>query len=239
MKRKQGMMMLAMAGFLVLTGTGIRGAYSYFTQKESVANVFTVGDLKVGLKETEWDPQEGDGKNIHPGYTVYKNPTVKNLKSGNRDSESCYVLMRVKVTDQEGRPVTDEKRMSLIRKTIRYDASYTGNWSRKGSAKGLTEGRIPGYTLAEMEKYPMINPQFEELPDTSGEWLFAYKGTKDQTLKEEEEKILFTNIVIPTEWTEEEMELVGEFQLEIVAEAIQAKGFANREDAFEALRTQK
>ncbi len=81
--------MLAMAGFLTITGTGIRGVYSYFTQKESVANVFTVGDLKVGLRETEWEQQEGDGKNMYPGYTAYKNPTVKNMKSGNKDTQPC------------------------------------------------------------------------------------------------------------------------------------------------------
>lgn len=239
MKKRQGMMMLAMAGFLTITGTGIRGAYSYFTQKESVANVFTVGELKVGLKEKEWDPQEGDGKNIYPGYIAYKNPTIKNMKTGNKDAQPCYVLMRVKAMDEEGKVITDEDRRNLIRKTIRYDASYSGKWDEKGSARGLTEGRIPGYSLSELEKYPMINPEFEEQPGTDGEWVFAYKGGKDQTLKENEEKILFTNVAVPTEWTEEEMGLLGEFQLEVTAEAIQAKGFTSRKDAFEALDKQK
>lgn len=53
-----------------------------FQWKISVqTNVFTTGDLDIGLKEPDWDPNENDGKNMYPGYTVYKNPTVKNITS--------------------------------------------------------------------------------------------------------------------------------------------------------------
>ena len=102
---------LAMAGTLILP------TVSYFTQKEELVNVFTMGDLQIGLRESEWDPGEGDGKDICPGYTVYKNPTVKNRES--EVSQPCYLQIRVIPQDEQGMPITDENRMQLIREMIR------------------------------------------------------------------------------------------------------------------------
>lgn len=238
MKRKN-LMMIAMVGTLALTGAGIGGTLSYFTHKESVTNVFTVGSLDVDLKEPEWNPDEGDGKNIYPGYTVYKNPTVKNLLTKPNATQPCYLLMKVKALDAEGNAINDENRLSLIRNTIHYDASYTGSYEEKGSASGLTEGKVPGYSKKEIDSFPMVNPDFEEMTGENGEWVFAYKGGKDQILHENEETALFTTIAFPTDWTNDEMDTVGEFKLEISAEAIQSEGFANRTDAFAALTARK
>ena len=47
--------------------------------------------------------------------------------------------------------------------------------------------------------------------------------------------MLFSNIVIPTDWTQTEIDKVGDFQLVIKAEAIQATGFKSYTDAFTAL----
>ena len=55
---------------------GIGNTMAYFTENSVQTNVFTTGDLDIGLKEPDWDPNENDGKNMYPGYTVYKNPTV-------------------------------------------------------------------------------------------------------------------------------------------------------------------
>ena len=41
-------------------------------KRQVQTNVFTTGDLDIGLKEPDWDPNENDGKNMYPGYTVYK-----------------------------------------------------------------------------------------------------------------------------------------------------------------------
>ncbi len=228
-------MIAAMALVLTVTGAGIQRTYSYFTQKETVNNVFTVGDLDVELREPEWEPEKGDGENVYPGYTVYKNPTVKNIQTQNKKTQACYLMMKVKALDRDGKQITDEKRLSMIREAIRYDASFRGSFDKKGEASGLVEGNVPGYSLDELKKYPMVNPEFDELQSGDGEWSFGYKGSGDMILKVNEEKQLFTTVAFPTEWTSEELKYLGEFQLEVSALAIQAQGFANRAEAFAAL----
>ena len=47
--------------------------------------------------------------------------------------------------------------------------------------------------------------------------------------------MLFTNVVIPTNWGNKDMEQIGRFQIIVSAEAIQSNGFASAQDAFAAL----
>ena len=46
---------------------GIGNTMAYFTENAVKTNVFTTGDLDIGLKETEWSPEENDGTNMYPG----------------------------------------------------------------------------------------------------------------------------------------------------------------------------
>ena len=66
-----------------------------------------LGDLDIGLKEPEWNPEDKDGTNMYPGYTVYKNPTVKNITSDKQGEEPCYVRMCVDILDSQGKEIKD------------------------------------------------------------------------------------------------------------------------------------
>ena len=46
---------------------------------------------------------------------------------------------------------------------------------------------------------------------------------------------LFTNVVVPTDWSQVQLDVVGSFSIDVVVEAIQAKNFANATAAFAAL----
>ena len=91
---------------------------AYFTENSVQTNVFTRGDLDICLKEPDWDPNENDGKNMYPGYTVNKNPTVKNITSDKNGDEPCYVRMSVDILNSQGTPITDDQALNLIYKTI-------------------------------------------------------------------------------------------------------------------------
>ena len=133
-KRAAGMM----AAVLLCTA-GAYQTYSYFTEKEEVTNVFTVGDFDISLKEPEWNPKDGDGVNMYPGYTVYKNPTARNMTEQGAGEQPCYLQMRMKIQNEEGKIITDQKTLDRIRQTIRYDSSYTGSWSKTGEARKLQQ----------------------------------------------------------------------------------------------------
>ena len=123
--------LLAAGVILCALLSGIGTTMAYFTESAQETNVFTTGDLDIGLKEPEWDPKDNDGKNMYPGYTVYKNPTVKNITSDKNGEEPCYVRMIVDILDGDGADVTDSQALNLIYKTIYYDESwYTTIWAK-------------------------------------------------------------------------------------------------------------
>ena len=231
-----------MAAVVGVMGCVVGGTMAYMTESEDVTNVFTVGDLDVGLTETEWNNTE-DGQNLYPGSTVYKNPTVKNITNSKNGEEPCYVRMTVYVQDANGKEITDSEALKLIEKTVRYDPSYTGSYSSTGTATGLVEGKIPGYSLAELDgKYSTVNSDWvkDTARSTASKWVYNYVGKNKGIMQIGEESTLFTNIVIPTDWNQTQLSkigggVLGSFKLKVQADAIQASGFASQEAAMNAL----
>lgn len=233
-ERKRMVVLAALLSLLAAAGIGF--SQSYFIRHETVSNVLTVGDLEIGLREPEWEPENGE--ELCPGYAIYKNPTVKNV-TPNMKKQPCYMQIRVYALDGQGQPIRDSERLELIRETIRYDASYNGNWENRGEAEGLVPGRIQGYSWDEARAFPMVNPAFQEkTTEEAGEWLFCYQGGEQGRLEIGQEATLFTHIVIPGEWDTAQMETLGDFQLNIRAEAIQAEGFSTAEEAFAVLNAE-
>lgn len=224
-----------------LTLGGVRLTMSYLTEKSSLTNTFTVGDLKLGMKEPDWDPEDGDGDNVYPGYSVYKNPTIKNITSSKNGEEPCYARMRILLQDSKGNMITDAGRIALIKTMIRYDSTYTGDYAKGGAGKNIVQGRIPGYAVSEVEKLPMVNPVFtlDEARSSENEFVYRYMGENGKgILNIGDEATLFTALIVPIEWTHTEIDLLGDFRIVIQAEAIQASGFADQDSAFDALDAQ-
>lgn len=235
---------IAALSVLCIGAVGLGTSMAYLTEHQEVTNVFTVGDLKVGLTETNWDPspESPDGKDMYPGYTVYKNPTVKNLTDDKNGEEPCYARVVLYINDKDGNAITDSDTIDLVMKTIYWDPTFTGTYDTEGTATGLVEGKVPGYSLADLAAYKTVNPVFTE--DTSrsrtseepNKIVFNYMGTdNDGVLDIDEEATLFSNIVIPTDWNQTQLSKISDFQIEVVTEAIQTKGFATQADAFTAL----
>lgn len=68
MKMSRGKRNVLFAGVLSCAMLfGIGNTMAYFTENSVQTNVFTTGDLDIGLKEPDWDPNENDGKNMYPG----------------------------------------------------------------------------------------------------------------------------------------------------------------------------
>ncbi|MEG2353894.1 MAG: TasA family protein [Clostridium sp.] len=87
MKNKRGLVSKALA-VVVVAAISIGATSAYFTDKQSVTNTFTVGDVKIGIEETEWGKLPNH--DIAPGKTLSKDPVIKNT-----GKNSCW--MRVKV----------------------------------------------------------------------------------------------------------------------------------------------
>lgn len=230
------------AGAVAMTmAIGASGTFAYFTSTEQVTNVFTVGDLNVDMKEPEWNPADGDGKFVYPGYTVYKNPTVRNLADPSKGGNSCYTRFVVRFLNEDGSQIKDTGTIDLIKETIRYDKNYNGGYDKLGSSTKLTQGKKPGYSRAELNVYPNFNPVFsiDTERTVDGTMVFNYVGSNKGILRPGEEFPLFTTVVIPTDWTIKEVEKVGNFKIDIRSESIQSSGFENQNAAMNVLDTER
>lgn len=204
----------------LLSALAVGGTMAYMTDKEDKVNTFTVGTLDVDLEEKNWEPE--DGESLVPGDTLLKDPVIKAVKS------DSYVRAYLIVKDASGSVITDAERLGLITKMIKYDDTYNAAAQTGGTA--LKEGTV--YSEADIAQIPMVNPEFTQVSTgTAGKYCFNY----GRILKEGESVVLFTNIVVPAEWSQVQLDKVGAFDVDVVVEAIQAKNFADAESAFSAL----
>lgn len=226
------------AALACVCAAGVGTTTAYFTDSGQAVNKFQTGNQEVGLQEPDWDPEDGDGADMYPGYSVYKNPTIKNITTDQHGPEPVYARMIISIKDQDGKLIEDEDALELIRTTIRFDSTYTGSYTQKGKGELIVQGRTPGYSLAALKDIPMINPLFsgDAKHSTGNTLVYNYTGAEgDGILDIGEEAALFTAIVIPSDWGWEEMELAGNFVLDISQEAIQAAGFDSQKEALSAL----
>ena len=96
MSKKKGIAVAVVLLLILLIG----GMLAYFTDTDTKTNVFTIGgNVEISLNEV-WTP--ADGKNVHPGATVDKKPSIKNDST----TTPAFVFMEVIVPCYKSNPTT-------------------------------------------------------------------------------------------------------------------------------------
>lgn len=196
----------------------VGGTLAYFYDADEATNVFSTADkdsVEIEVEEPDFDPE--DGEDVLPGDTISKNPTVTNT-----GTEEVYVRFVVTLTDSDGTVITDAERAAKILEMIVYAAS------------GLDTST--GYSSSYISSLPRVNPSFTL--DTSRGSTGIYYYNYNTTLKADESVVLFNYVVVPTDWTQDDLDLLGDFNIVVRAEAIQAANIASASDAFTALDTE-
>ena len=67
---------------------------AYFTDTATKENVFTVGKVEITLTEPNWDAEANSNKDLIPGKTIPKDPTIT-IADG---SEMAYTFMKVQLS---------------------------------------------------------------------------------------------------------------------------------------------
>jgi len=210
----------------------IRATYAFFTDEDEVVNTFKVGDLDIELDE-DWEPE--DGEDMELGDTVVKEPVV----TATRGDGYMRVVMTIRNRDVgmvggKYPAITNAPRLSLILQTLFHDTA--GGTVVPGTSYTLSD--ISGWTNVYS---PYNEDDFELKSSTGGVYVFWYIGGAAATpyiFEEGATATLFTHVVIPEDWTNTELELLGKYDIEIRAEAIQASGFSTPAAAFAALDTE-
>jgi predicted ribosomally synthesized peptide with SipW-like signal peptide len=227
MRKNKKITVIILAAALVISVV-LGGTLAYLTDSDTVVNSFSLSDVEIDLDEPNYDTANNEAKHF-PGRTFLKDPTVTN-----EDSEA-YLRVYLRFKDHEsGAIITDDSRLNMIWQTIYTDDSY-------GSESDPITSNISddvSYSLDDVEDCLGINTDaFTKDTDrsTPGETVYNYNGI----FAENAAAVLFTNIVIPTDWDRAEIDILGDYDIEVYAEAIHTSNFADAAAAFAAFDTQK
>ena len=241
MKTRRNALLLTFCAVLLVVAS-VMGTIAYLTSTDAVKNTFTVGNVSIKLDEAKVTE---DGKivegadRVHendykllPGLTYTKDPTVTVENS----SEESYVRMKVTFNNAkaiiamctdpefaEDGPTGVENAYPLIR-MVNFVEANTAKW----------DGIIPD-NMVETEdmlgdaKYFVYDKKADTLT-----YYFYYTETVAAPTADVVLPTLFDSITVPEWVTGDQLKALDGFQINAVAEAIQAAGFASADEAWAA-----
>ena len=234
MKTKSKALLLTLCAVL-LVAASVLGTMAYLTSSDTVTNTFTVGKVEIKLDETDVTNPTGprvkaNSYKLMPGTTYTKDPTVT-VKAG---SEESYVRMKVTFnnatkiialcTDPEfagDGPTGVENAFPLIR-MVKFVETNAAKW----------DGIIPD-NMVDTEDMLADAKYFayDETADTLT-YIFYYRETVTAPTADVVLPVLFDSITVPEWVTGEQLKALNNFQITVIAEAIQAGSFADAADAW-------
>lgn len=237
---------------VLLVAASVLGTMAYLTDSKDVKNTFTVGNVSIKLDEAKVDEMGNLVKNqdgtladrvtqneykLLPNHTYTKDPTVTVLAP----SVESYVRMKVTFnkasaliamcTDPEfaeDGPTGVENAFPLIR-MVKFVEANAAKW----------DGIIPDNME---ETGDMLNNTKYCVYDKAADTLtFYYYYTEPVAAIDADVKLatLFDSIKVPEWATGDQLKALQGFEINVVAEAIQADGFENADDAWVAFAAQK
>ena len=240
---------------VLLVAASVLGTMAYLTDSKDVKNTFTVGNVSIKLDEAKVN---ADGKAIDkegnvvtdlakaervaensykllPGHEYTKDPTV----TVNTPSVESYVRMKVTFnkasqiiamcTDPEfaeDGPTGVENAYPLIR-MVKFVEANAAKW----------DGIIPD-NMVDTEDMLADAKYFDAKNDTLT-YYFYYTETVAAIDADVKLATLFDSIKVPEGVTGDQLKALQGFEINVVAEAIQADGFENADDAWVAFAAQK
>lgn len=230
---------------VLLVAASVLGTMAYLTDSKDVKNTFTVGNVAIKLDEAKVDENgtqvvDKDGNPVArvteneykllPGHTYTKDPTVTVLAP----SVASYVRMKVTFnkasqiiamcTDPEfaeDGPTGVENAFPLIR-MVNFVEANAAKW----------DGIIPDNMVDTEEmladaKYFAYDAEADTLT-----YYFYYNEAVAAPTENVVLPVLFDSIKVPEWATNDQLKALEGFEINVVAEAIQADGFANADAAW-------
>lgn len=210
--------LILLLALVLLVGCVVGGTVAWLmTKTDPVVNTFTVGKVDITLKEHVLDVSTGQWQNPDlltdvgnssiqalPGREIMKDPTLTVVKG----SEECYVRVFMRI---DWSPEADRE----FAEFAYYDwFDFNTDWQIRRIYDGsyATNGKYIGYDIYELRYIP---------------------GAVDATTSEQKIPVIY-KMTIPNYLEVDEINALEGASLTLVAQAIQAEGFANADAAFEA-----
>lgn len=233
MKKRTVALVLAI---VLVFAVAVGGTVAYLTSTANVKNTFTVGSVNIKLDEAKVTP---DGKavtpaervtandyKLMPGHVYTKDPTVTVLNG----SEESYVRMKVTFNNAaaiiamctnpefEGEVTGVENAFPLI-SMVNFVEANAAKWDGIPDNMFETEGLL-------------ANPKYFVKGDDTLTFYFYYNEKVAAPNADKVLETLFDSITVPEWVTADQLNALNDFQINVVAEAIQADGFATADAAW-------
>lgn len=217
---------------VLAVGSIAYGSVAYMTSRDSIANVFTVGNVQVKVDETKVDkdgqpvdenntpvddPQyaarteTGNDYHLIPGSEYRKDPTMTVLQ----DSEECYVRMKVTISKfAELKAIFEEL-------AEQYPNGFVPDQHQQGWDSAVWP--FEGYTVN---------------ADNTLTLEYRYHKTVAAPNGDEVLLPLFTHISVPTAFTTDHLASIAGITIVAEGQAIQAANFATDDEAWAAFGEQ-
>lgn len=236
MKKRTVALVLAI---VLVFAVAVGGTVAYLTSTANVKNTFTVGSVNIKLDEAKVTP---DGKavtpaervtandyKLMPGHVYTKDPTVTVLNG----SEESYVRMKVTFnnaaaiiamcTDPEyADEVTGVENAFPLIRMVNFVEANAAKW----------DGIIPDNMVETGEL--LANPKYFVKDNDTLTFYFYYNEKVAAPNADNALAVLFDSIKVPEWVTADQLKALNDFQINVVAEAIQADGFDDADAAWAA-----
>lgn len=221
MNKKLRRILLTVCSAALLVCVTVGATVAYLTSTETVTNTFTVGKVDITLDEaaikqddstkdwvedSEKDRVKKNSYKLLPGITYAKDPTVT-VKAG---SEEAYVRVLVTVSEKNDLDTLFAKYASKSLKLTDVVLGISADWTPYGQTKDDT-----------------LDTRTYEL---------RYKSTVDASESKDDIVLddVFEQIKVPDYFTNDDITSITGMEIEVVAQAIQADGFASADAAWAA-----
>lgn len=215
MKKSKAILMVVCA--MLLVAASVMGTLAYLTSTDEVVNTFTVGKVKITLDEAKVGE---DGKALADGTRWH--PTTN-------DPEQEYHLLPGHSYDKD--PTVTVKAGS--------DKSYVRMLVTVSFENELTDAQLATSLDSIFTGYDATKWDREDKTVSTDKKSISYEYRYSTTVKPSADTDLklaplFTKVEVPNTYTNEDIAALNGMQITVVAQAIQAYGFANADAAWTA-----
>ena len=215
------------------------GTQAQFVQSDQNRHIFVLSsdkDVAVSLAEPSWTTNAGIG--MRSGTTLERDPMVTNQNS------DCYMRVNMRILDKYGNTIDPEineqgqvtnARMKLILDTIYYDA--TGGNSIATGCSYTTSDLCALEAAGKISNICNTN-QFSCAWNSEMK-AFNLNYTCEQTASkaadvfaENETARVFNRIVVPSDYTADDLRLMDEYYINVWVQVISTEGYDNSATAL-------